>query len=293
MDGLAGQVAVITGGGSERGIGRATGALLAQKSARVVLAELDEDALGRTVAELADNGHDVIGGAADVAGLSSMQNLAERAFDHFGQVDIAFLNAGIADTGQLFDDEMDSWNRVIGVNFLGVLHGIKAFVPRMIAQGTHGHVLATSSGAGTTGAMYTGSGYATAKAAVCTLTECLYGQLRDAGADLQATVVLPPLARTNLSGDPAIMDQGAAGLASSGVPGVLAEPEEVAQLVLESIENDTFWAHPTREQDARLFSGKFKELIDWKIGLVDARAHALKSGTRPDLYLWGGSGTRP
>ena len=184
---------------------------------------------------------------------------------------------------------MDSWNRVIAVNFLGVLHGIKAFVPRMIAQGTHGHVLATSSGAGTTGTMYTGAGYATTKAAVCSLMECLYGQFRDQGADIQATVVFPPLARTNLAGDPAIMDMVAKGLESGGVPGVLAEPEEVAQVVFEAIQHDSFWAHPTHEQDDRLFSGKFTTLIDWEAGIIDARAAAMNGGSKPDSYLWGGS----
>ena len=186
--------------------GAPTGTLLAENGVKVVLADLNKEALDKTVEELTGKGHDVIGVPTDVADLSSMQNLANQAFDHYGKVDIAFLNAGIGGGGNLFDDEMDSWNRVIAVNFLGVLHGIKAFVPRMIAQGTHGHVLATSSGAGTTGTMYTGAGYATTKAAVCSLMECLYGQLRDQGADIQATVVFPPLARTNLAGDPAIMD---------------------------------------------------------------------------------------
>jgi NAD(P)-dependent dehydrogenase (short-subunit alcohol dehydrogenase family) len=290
MQDLAGQVAVITGGGSERGIGRATGTLLAENGVKVVLADLNKEALDTTVEELTAKGHDVIGVPTDVADLSSMQNLANQAFDHFGKVDIAFLNAGIGGGGNLFDDEMDSWNRVIGVNFLGVLHGIKSFVPRMIAQGTHGHVLATSSGAGTTGTMYTGAGYATTKAAVCSLMECLYGQLRDQGADIQATVVFPPLARTNLAGDPAIMDMVAKGLEAGGVPGVLAEPEEVAQVVFEAIQHDNFWAHPTHEQDDRLFNGKFTTLIDWEAGIIDARAAAMNGGSKPDPYLWGGSG---
>jgi NAD(P)-dependent dehydrogenase (short-subunit alcohol dehydrogenase family) len=289
MDDLSGQVAVITGGGSERGIGRATGTLLAEHGAKVVLADLNKEALDATVDELKGRGHDVIGVPADVADLSSVQNLANQAFDHFGKVDIAFLNAGIGGGGNLFDDEMDSWNRVIAVNFLGVLHGIKAFVPRMIAQGTHGHVLATSSGAGTTGTMYTGAGYATTKAAVCSLMECLYGQLRDQGADIQATVVFPPLARTNLAGDPAIMDMVAQGLEAGGVPGVLAEPEEVAQVVFEAIKNDSFWAHPTHAQDQRLFDNKFARLIDWEAGIINARASAMNEGTKPDPYLWGGN----
>jgi len=129
MQDLAGQVAVITGGGSERGIGRATGTLLAENGVKVVLADLNKESLDKTVEELSGKGHDVIGVPTDVADLSSMQNLANQAFDHYGKVDIAFLNAGIGGGGNLFDDEMDSWNRVISVNFLGVLHGIKALCP--------------------------------------------------------------------------------------------------------------------------------------------------------------------
>src|SRR3954454_4127385 len=120
MDDLAGQVAVITGGGSESGIRSATGNLLAEHGAKIVLADLNKEALDATVEHLTGKGHDVIGVPTDVAELGSVQNLADAAFDHFGRVDIAFLNAGIGGGGQLFDDEMDSWNRVLAVNFLGV-----------------------------------------------------------------------------------------------------------------------------------------------------------------------------
>ena len=85
------------------------------------------------------------------------------------------------------------------------------------------------------------------------------------------------------------MDMVAKGLESGGVPGVLAEPEEVAQVVFEAIQRDSFWAHPTHEQDDRLFNGKFTTLIDWEAGIIDSRAAAMNGGSKPDSYLWGGS----
>lgn len=288
MQDLAGKVAVITGAGSERGIGRATATRLAEQGMRLVLADVNAGALDATVAHLADAGAEAIGVPTDVSDYASVKGLASAAFDHFGDVHVAFLNAGIGGGGSLFDDDMAGWHRVIGVNFLGVLHGIKAFVPRMIERGAEGHVLATSSGAGANGVMYTGAGYATTKQAVCTLMECLYGQLRDQGANIRTTVVFPPLTRTNLAGDPAMMDFVKQGLEAGGIPAVLVEPEDVAAFVLDAIRDESFWAHPTHAQDARVTGGRMKALIEWEDEIIQARADAIIGRTAPDPYLWGG-----
>jgi NAD(P)-dependent dehydrogenase (short-subunit alcohol dehydrogenase family) len=292
MRDLDGKVAVITGSGSERGIGKATASLLASQGVKLVLADLNGEALEASVKDLQGHGADVIGVQTDVADYASVKNLATQAFDHFGKVHIAFLNAGIGGGGSLFDDDMEGWDRVIGVNFLGVLHGIKALVPRMLEHGEPGHVLATSSGAGATGVMYTGAGYATTKQAVCTLMECLYGQLRDMGSALRATVVFPPLTKTNLAGNPDFMTFVAQGLEAGGVPAPLAEPEEVAQTVLDAILEDSFWAHQTVEQDARYTDGRMQANIEWEHDILRARCDALINRTAPDPYLWGGSGAR-
>jgi NAD(P)-dependent dehydrogenase (short-subunit alcohol dehydrogenase family) len=287
MDNVSGKVAVITGGGSERGIGRATGTLLAERGAKVVLADLNADALGRTVEALTAKGLDVIGVPADVADLASMNGLADAALARFGSIDIVFLNAGVGGGGQLLDDETASWDRIIAINFVGVLYGIKAFVPRMIAQGTGGHVLATTSPAGIAGTMFRSASYAATKAAMCSLMESLYGQLRADGVDIQTTIVAPPLARTNLAGDPAVMDLVAQHLASLGVPPEIAEPEEVALLVVDAIENNRFWAEVTPDTAKRLFGGRFADLAEWQAGKVRARAESLVNGTQPDGYIWG------
>lgn len=289
MEDLAGRVAVITGAGSEFGIGRATGKLLAEHGMKLVLADVNADALEQTVKDLAGQGADVIGIPTDVADFASMQALAAGTYDAFGKANVVFLNAGIGGGGSLFDDDMSGWDRVIGVNFLGVLHGIKAFLPRMIEGGEPGHVLATSSGAGTTGVMYTGPGYAVTKQAVLTLMECLYGQLRDQGVDIKASTVFPPLTRTNLAGTPEVMDMVVSGLASNGVPAVAGEPDEVALVVLEAIQSGSFWAHQTIEQDERQTDGRMKPMILWEDDIIRAQAEAKVNRAAPDPYLWGGS----
>jgi NAD(P)-dependent dehydrogenase (short-subunit alcohol dehydrogenase family) len=284
---LTGDVAVVTGGGSARGIGAATGRLLAQRGCRVVLSDVNAETLETTVASLRGEGLDVTGIVADVSDLSSVRSLADRVFAEYGHVDIAFLNAGIGYPGTYFDDDVDAWHQAYGVNFFGVLHGIKAFVPRMVAQGTPGDVLGTTSGSGTIGVMYQTPAYSSSKAAVLTLIEGLYATLRDQKSSIRVHAVFPPLTRTNLSGDPSIMPMVQQGLQSNGVAAVLAEPEEVAITVVEALQSGNFWAHHDHEADERLSNGRFKVDIDWQDEIVRKRATAIITRAAPDPYLWG------
>ncbi|CAN5753216.1 SDR family oxidoreductase [soil metagenome] len=284
---LTGDVAVITGGGSPRGIGAATGRLLAQHGCRVVLSDVNPETLQATVASLRADALDVTGLVADVSELSSMLGLADQVFAEFGQVDIAFLNAGIGYAGSYLDDDIDAWHQAYGVNFFGVLHGIKAFLPRMIAQGTTGDVLGTTSGSGAVGVMYQTPAYSSSKAAVLTLMEGLYASLRDQKSAIRVHAVFPPLTRTNLGGDPSIMDLVQEALESYGVTAVLAEPEDVAMTVLESLQSGSFWAHHAHDADRRLTDGRFKADIDWQDAIIRKRAAAIINRSAPDPYLWG------
>jgi len=291
MKELVDRVAVITGGGSERGIGRATGILLAEQGMKLVLADIDGEALANAVRDLMSRGAEVIGVETDVSDYASVKHLATTAYEHYGEVNVVFLNAGLGGGGSFFDDDMEAWQRVIGVNLLGVLHGIKAFVPRMIESGAPGHVLASSSGAGVHGVLHDAASYATTKQAVCTLMECLYGQLRDQGSHIRTTVVCPPLTRSNLVGGPAAMDSLARMLGASGHPIALVEPEDVAAFTLDAIRDGSFWVHPTHEQDARITKGALDAQIDWHDEMVRARADAMIRRNAPDCYLWGISPT--
>ena len=287
MKDLNGAVAVITGGAGANSIGLATARLFAAQGAKIVIADVDAAAIDVAVAELTADGHDALGVPTDVADLASMRALADAAFDHFGKVDIAFLNAGISGGTTLFEDDLAAWDRVFGVNLFGILHGIKAFAPRMIAQGTPGHILGTSSGAGAVGTMYQTPGYSVSKAGVVSLMECLYGTLRDAGSQIRAHVVLPPLTQTNLAGNPDLMPMVQAGLEAGGAVAVLAQPDEVAVTVLEAIQTDSFWAHHGHEADARLAEGRYKGDIDWQDDIIRARAASIIDRTAPDAYIWG------
>lgn len=287
MSSIDGKVAVITGSGGPRSIGRATARLFAANGAKVVLADINSGTLDQTVKDLADEGLDVFGVQADVADYESVKALADAAWEHYGRVDIAFLNAGIGGVGTLLDDALDEWRRVVDINFFGVLHGIKAFAPRMIAQGGPGDIIGTTSGAGAVGVQYQTAAYAASKAAVISVLESLYGQLRDAESEIKVHALFPPLTKSGLAGDPEFMPFVQQGLEKGGVPAVLAEPEEVAVTVLEAVESGNFWARHDREADTRLSEGRFTPVIEWEEQVLRDRADAIINRTEPDPYLWG------
>ena len=280
------KVAVITGSGGRNGIGRATATLLAEQGCKVVLSDIDEGALKATESDLSAAGHDVIGVQTDVADYDSVRNLADRAYDHFGQVDILFLNAGVTGLGTLLDDELTDWHRIFNINFFGILNGIKAFVPRMIAQGTSGHVLGTSSGSGVVGVCHQTPSYSSSKAAVCTLLECLYGHLRDQGTAIKVHVVLPPLTKTGLIGNPDFMGMVQQGLRNGGVPTGLAEPSDVAATVVDAMRTGQFWAVNDHAADQRLNGGQFADQIDWEHQMLHNRTDSYIDRKTPDSYLW-------
>lgn len=285
MNDLSGKVAVITGGGF--GIGKAVGALLAQKGAKVVLADIDGDVLDAAVSELKDAGHEALGVVTDVADWDQMKHLADTAFDTYGKVHIAMCNAGTGGGGSFLDQDMSGWDRAIGVNIKGTLHGILHFLPRMLAQDEWGFITGTTSGAGANGTMYTGPAYAATKMAIVSLMESLYGQLRDRDAKVKVGLIFPTLTRSNMGSE--FVEEM---LQSTGVPAVLAEPEELAKVIVEGIENDTFWINPTDEQDERYFNGRLRPNREWSDEMTLAKARAIVERTDPTEYLWGGSGGR-
>jgi len=280
------KVAVITGAGS--GIGRATARLFAQSGMRVVLADIDKQALDAAVDGIRSGGHQATGVVTDVADFASMQQLAASAYAEYGVVHIVHLNAGIASGASLFDDATEDWDRIVGVNLSGVIWGVKAFIQRMVDSEVDGYVIATSSGAGTEGTTYHTPSYAATKIAVLSIMESLYGQLRDRQSRIRAGVLLPPLAATNLSGSPEIMKQVESLLRSRGVPATLIEPEQVAEVVLDGIKRDRFYFRVGPEESDRFFGGKVSEggFFEWNERVIRARAEEYLSNGRPDPYLW-------
>jgi NAD(P)-dependent dehydrogenase (short-subunit alcohol dehydrogenase family) len=143
---LHGQVAVITGAGS--GIGRATALLLARHGAKVHVADVNGTAAAAVAGEISAAGDAASPHTVDVSQAEQVESLAEAVFDADGRVDILHNNAGIGHGGNVEATTVDDWQRVIGVNLLGVAYGVQAFVPRMLAQGRPATVINTASEAG-------------------------------------------------------------------------------------------------------------------------------------------------
>lgn len=189
MQDLSGKVAVVTGGAS--GIGRSLVKELLNAGAKVVVGDVEQSALDRVLAEFADLG-DICGTTADVSKLESVTALADFVYESHGVCHLLFNNAGVAaPSANVWETTPNDWAWVHGVNVMGVVYGIQVFVPRMIAGGEEGHVINTSSGDGGVSPLPYQSVYASSKAAVSCITECLGAQLQSEGTKLGASIFYP------------------------------------------------------------------------------------------------------
>ncbi|MFK7975416.1 MAG: SDR family NAD(P)-dependent oxidoreductase [Halioglobus sp.] len=189
MEDFAGKVAVVTGGAS--GIGRSLVKELLAAGAKVVIGDVEQSALDKVTAEFADAG-DICGQVTDVSSAASVNALADFVYDKHGACHLLFNNAGVAaPSANVWETTENDWTWVHGVNVHGVMHGVRAFVPRMIASGEEGHVINTSSGDGGVSPLPYQSVYASSKAAVSCLTECLSAQLTSEGTNLGASIFYP------------------------------------------------------------------------------------------------------
>jgi NAD(P)-dependent dehydrogenase (short-subunit alcohol dehydrogenase family) len=197
MDEFDGRTAVVTGAGS--GIGRALALAFAGEGMRVAVADLDGDALAASedLLAAAHPGAGVLARRCDVSDAGQVTALADAVFDQWGQVDVLCNNAGVFVGGLIWDRPPADFEFVLGANLWGILHGIRAFVPRMIAQGTDGHVVNTSSVAGLFGAPFEAP-YAVSKFAAFAATESLANDLQAVGSRIRASVLCPGRITTNI-----------------------------------------------------------------------------------------------
>jgi NAD(P)-dependent dehydrogenase (short-subunit alcohol dehydrogenase family) len=195
MQAFQDKVAVVTGAAS--GIGRAIAEQAVREGSKVVLADVDEPNLAKAEAELKALGGTVLAIRTDVSKRSDVELLAQRTLDAFGQVHLLFNNAGVAAGGTPWEATWNDWDWVIGVNLMGVIHGVKVFIPIMLAQDTECHIVNTSSMAG----LVVGSGsapYSTTKHAVVALSENLYLTLQQRKSLVKVSVLCPGLVRTDI-----------------------------------------------------------------------------------------------
>jgi NAD(P)-dependent dehydrogenase (short-subunit alcohol dehydrogenase family) len=193
MRDLAGKTAFVTGGAS--GIGFALGRALAAAGMKVMLADIESEALATAAKTLNELGHDVRSVLCDVADAASVERAARAAFDEFGKVHVVCNNAGVGGGGGIDDVSLETWRWVLDVNLMGVLYGIRAFLPHMRAHGEGGHIVNTASMAG----LQSGLGfspYATSKYAVVAMSEGLAMELAPFG--IGVSVVCPGFVRTRI-----------------------------------------------------------------------------------------------
>lgn len=200
VEDFAGRTAVVTGAGS--GIGRGLALHAASEGMRLVLADVEVPALDETVALVEGVGAEVVGVPTDVRDPEAVEALAATAFDRFGAVHLLCNNAGVFQAGVSWERTLADWEWVLAVNFWGVLHGIRAFVPRLLAQEQRGevpiHVVNTSSIAGMTTAAYSGP-YIVSKFAAAALTECLAHDLRAQGSAIGVSCLVPGAVDTRIA----------------------------------------------------------------------------------------------
>jgi NAD(P)-dependent dehydrogenase (short-subunit alcohol dehydrogenase family) len=257
MKDLRDRVAVVTGGAS--GIGKGMAARFAAAGMKLVLADVERPALDAAVADLRRSGAPVLGALCDVSKSASVESLAQQAFDEFGAVHVLCNNAGVAGgmPKPIWEQSLEDWSWVMGVNLMGVVHGLRSFVPRMLRQGTEGHVVNTASMAG----LIPGAGiYGVTKHAVVALSESLSNELLLQGAKLKVSVLCPGWVNTRIiesernrpeapREDPGPLAPQLE-LARRAVAQLIAgglDPLEVGDVVVEAIRAERFYVltHPT------------------------------------------------
>jgi len=261
-----GKVAVVTGAAS--GMGWAFAERFAREGMRVVLADIEQEALDRAVADLHRQSHDVLGVRTDVMRLESVQALARQALDAYGQVHLVCNNAGVEGylDGALWEATTNDWEWTFGVNFWGVVNGVRTFLPIMLAQDADGYVVNTASAVG----VVRGSNmYGITKHAVRALSEALYGQLKQREARVGISVLCPGVVNTRLfagernrplelrNAEPppdGVRASDARREAWFERASQATAPAQVAEVLLEAIREERFYVYTDHEWDVRIRS---------------------------------------
>jgi NAD(P)-dependent dehydrogenase (short-subunit alcohol dehydrogenase family) len=246
-----GKVVVITGGGS--GIGLALANAFAVAGCSVVLADVQEDALAAAAVEVGAHGVDVLTVVTDVSKADQVEALAAATMERFGAVHVVCNNAGVAPTGDPWLGPIETWEWVMGVNFWGVVHGVRAFLPRLVMSGG-GHIVNTASMAG----LYPGlaAPYDASKHAVVAITEGLYNSMQSSGMPIGVSCLCPGWVKTALMQSERNWPSELGDIPQSTPGGEIAsnyvkravdggmQPGAVAALVVDAVRSGRYWVFP-------------------------------------------------
>ena len=183
---------VITGAAS--GIGRCLALGLAKEGMNLFMADIQVENLEKVKEEIEKMGVRVFTARCDVAKYEDLENLAREVYARLGDVDLLINNAGIAGGGFVESIELEEWRRVLDVNLWGIIHSLKAFLPRMLQRGS-GHIVNTGSGAGVVGIPHH-IPYIASKFAVVGISEALYSELNSRG--IKVSVICPTKVKTSI-----------------------------------------------------------------------------------------------
>ncbi|MFW2335322.1 SDR family NAD(P)-dependent oxidoreductase [Ilumatobacter sp.] len=249
----AGKVAVVTGAGS--GIGLAMCHAFAAQGCSVVLADVQIDALEHAAAEVARHGGDTLAVPTDVSRRDDVDALARSTIERFGGVHIVCNNAGVAGAGDPWFGPIEAWEWTFGVNLWGVVYGVRAFLPHLVADG--GHIVNTASMAG----LYAGLSpvYDATKHGVVALTESLHHAMQMAGAGVGVSCLCPGWVKTGILESERNWPDGLGELPESAAGAEVSrnyvkraidegmQPAAVADLVVDAIRTDRYWIFPHPE----------------------------------------------
>jgi NAD(P)-dependent dehydrogenase (short-subunit alcohol dehydrogenase family) len=245
---LNGKVCVVTGAG--HGVGEALAHALAARGARLVLADVDETALKDTGEQVARTGAPLLLQRTDVSQPDDVDALARAAIDRFGAVHLLINNAGVGALGLVWSGKLEDWTRTFAVNVMGVVHGLRSFVPLLLAQSEPSHVVNVCSLMGLTTAPVHGA-YGASKHAVLAITETLRDELAMSGKTIGVSVVCPGPIRTNMintaHGEPGTPEAATIEMLKALFKEKGMEASEVARHIVEGVLANRFWIFPAPE----------------------------------------------
>ena len=240
-------VAVVTGAAS--GIGKGLALALAKRSCKLVLADINLAGLEQVQAEVRALGVTAMSVETDVAESAAVENLAIKAFERFGRVDLLINNAGVLSSGASWELDLQEWKRVLDINLWSVIHAIRAFIPRLLKQTSGAHVVNIASLAGLTSGAWVAP-YTVSKHGVIALSECLAAEMATTDHPITVSVVCPAAINTSIAQSLSDNDSAHSGELNAHLRDLISHamsPDVLAEKVLAGIEAKQFWIFPQQE----------------------------------------------